>query len=312
MHRACGISRSPKSVFTAWKKLVTEVKEQESKSRERYRKRILQMCLKALILHTQSCKEQKMMASWQELLLKSRVFPAWKSRCLVHARVKHTGQMFSKRISRSMLLRAVRGWARVTHQRFVNITIVHRLQRKWMQRVCTAVIRAWAVTTSSSRQRQKSWNRLHINIGYKLQRQCLYAWWKQAAVLQAARNVASFAYQKDATRTLQRCLLLWKHAITVGQQRQQRYLQASTARVMKLLAKVWEAWQLVWMQGKRHRRMIAGIHVQRKQRALSITFRAWLQFLALHKYQQMLLQGGCSMFKGALQYWLHPYYYALG
>jgi hypothetical protein len=292
--RACGLSRSMKIVFHAWRKVLVTVRETESSSRQWHRHFRLRSCFAALSQHAQACKHSQAVTGQQNLALQLRALTAWKASLLMHQCAMTKADVWRRRIVRRLLVQTFRKWVCLARQRVVYISLVMRLQGKWAQRVCTAVLRCWLARIASSRQWCRAWAHVGSLVGLQLQKDCMRAWWKLCTVVRLMRSQAAYMHKTHARQFMKTVFSGWQHAVSQGQMIRQRYIQASSSRLLRLLARVWEAWQVVWMQGKHRRRAIAAEHSQRQQRCLAAAFRAWLHCTSLQKYQCQLLQGVLS------------------
>lgn len=262
-----------------------------SQAKQWHRHFRLRTCFRALTQHTESCRQLHTVAEHQSLVVQLRAYTAWRAACLLHQQAVQNAKLARKRIDRSLVMQALGSWALVARQRLLHITLVGRLQRRWGHRACTAVMGAWKAAVSDSHLRVKRWERVKIKMHLQLQKKCMCAWWKLIVLLQLKRDHANFVHKMHVRQSVHSIFLEWKHAVTQGQQLRQRYIQASTSRILAHLARVWEAWQVIWMEGKRRRRAIGGAQAKQRQRVLSSVFRAWLHCSTLQKYQHVLLQG---------------------
>ena len=262
-----------------------------SQAKQWHSKFRLRACFRALVQHTRICRQLHLVVEHKSLALQLRAFTAWKAARVLRQHSIHNANVSRKRIDRSLLMQALWGWAQIARQRLLHITLVRRLQRRWGQRACMGVIGAWKQAVTDSRRRWELWEHVRMITDVQLQKQCMCAWWKVTVLLQLKRKHADFVLKMHASQSLHGMFLEWRHAVTQGQQLRQGYIQASSGRILALLARVWEAWQVIWMEGKRRRRAFVGAQAERRRRALSSAFRAWLHCSTLQKYQHLLLQG---------------------
>jgi hypothetical protein len=285
------MSRSIRSVFHAWKKVVVLARQKECGAQQWHCRFRMRACFRFLVQRAESCRQQKVMEKQHSLELQSRCFMAWKASWLMHLRLMQNVKLVMKRKERRLGEQALKGWAHVASQRLKRIAIIQRLHRRWERRKCIALLRAWAQRAAAARLRAKAWARARTLIGLQLQQLCFSAWWKVVFQLKLIRSRAACAHNIRSSQSMRSMFYTWKRVVAQCQQQRQICIQASTSRLLALLARVWEAWTVLWIEGKRRKRAAAASYVEWRQRCLAAAFRVWLHRSKLQKYQHMLLQG---------------------